>query len=126
MVNLVLRDQQAWGAVRLCANPVQTGDELEGDRHSFNKQGRTASLLFQALDSRAFREGYSFAPNRINAQTVGAILNKFVPQLAYKHVDDLWFRFINAIIKMVQKCIFAKNSTFSQREKLNDPKSFDA
>ena len=111
-------------AVRLCANPVQTGDVLEGGRHSLNKQGVTASPLFQAPDNRAFREEYSLAPNRAYAKAFGAIFDKFAPQLAYKYVDDLWFWFINTAIKMVQKCIFAKNSTFSQSHKLNDPKFF--
>ena len=90
---------------------------------STNK-GRRLACFFKHLIIARFAKDVTLPPNLINAQAFGAIFNKFVPQLSYKRVDDLWFRFINATIKMVQKCIFAKNNTFSQRQKLIDLKFF--
>ena len=85
----------------------------------------TTSPLFQAPDNRVFAKNIALPSNLIKAWAFGAIFGKFALQLAYKYADHLWFRFINAAIKMIQKCIFAENSNFSQSQKLNDPKFFD-
>ena len=100
-------------AVRLCANPVQTGDELDGGRHSLNKQGGRLARFFKRLIIARLAQDIALSPNCINAQALGAIFNEFAPQLANKDVDDFWFWFINAAIKMVQKSVFAENSPFS-------------
>jgi hypothetical protein len=62
--------------------------------------------------------------NLINAWAFGATVGKFASPVAYKCVDDLGFPFINAATKMIRKCINAENSTFSQSQKINDPKFF--
>ena len=111
-------------AVRLCANPVQTGDELDGGRHSLNKQGGRLARFFKRLIIARLAQDIALSPNCINAQALGAIFNEFAPQLANKDVDDFWFWFINAAIKMVQKSVFAENSPFSWGQKLNDPEFF--
>ena len=74
------------------------GRRVGGGRHSLNRQRVTASSLFQASDNRAVREEYSLASNRINAQAFDNIFDRFAPQIAYKHVYEIWLRFINAAI----------------------------
>ena len=55
-------------AVRLYANPVQTGDELDGGRHSLNKQGGRLARFFKRLIIARLAQDIALSPNWINAQ----------------------------------------------------------